>query len=119
LDETTAARSVWDRFELVIHGSRRLVLLVAKKSGELEQVVSLDLMQVKLAAGFSEIVEGSRIGGKGLWFLREFGLFQEPCDGRSDGSLSICPSPFSGNTDPPPSTALSSACLRWRRAAGS
>jgi len=38
-------------FELVINESQRLVLLIAKKSGELEQVVSLDLMQVKLAAG--------------------------------------------------------------------
>jgi hypothetical protein len=56
-------------FELVVDGSRRLFLLVSKKSGELEQVITLDLMQVELAAGLGEIVQGCCVGGKGHEFV--------------------------------------------------
>jgi len=61
--------------ELVVDRSRRLLLLIPKKSREFEQVIPLDLVEIELAAGFSEVVEGGRIRSQGFGLLREFGFF--------------------------------------------
>jgi hypothetical protein len=64
-----------DGLELVVDRSRRLLLLIPKKSREFEQVIPLDLVEIELAAGFSEVVEGGRIRSQGFGLLREFGFF--------------------------------------------
>jgi len=66
-------------------------------------------VQIKLTAGFSEVVEGSRICSEG------FGFFVSSVSSRNLATAAArdrWPPPFSGITETPLSTALNSACLR-------
>src|SRR5215471_19439259 len=55
--------------ELVVDGAGRLLLLITEKANEFEHIVSLDLMQVELAAGLSEVVKSGRVRSQCLWLL--------------------------------------------------
>jgi hypothetical protein len=70
-----------DVLEFVVDGARGLFLFVTEKCGELEQVFAVNLFEVELWAGLSEVSESSCVCGQRLRLLGELSFVKEVRDG--------------------------------------
>src|SRR5208337_3660489 len=67
--------------KLVVHAAWCLFLLVTQERGELQQVLSVDLVEVELVAGLHEVGKGGRVRCQRLGLLRELGFVEKLGDG--------------------------------------